>query len=502
MATVYSLICFGGRTGKTVTFTDDGDVVNLTKNGLRAGAGVIFSTTGSLPTGLNAGTTYYARPGADENKFLLYPTPTDAIDGTNQVTFSGIGTGTHTVKGAYFSGLTSEQLARYGTSGSERIYDGAASFVSARSAATTGFDEEVCEVGEAWSDYAPALSFTMTKAPLSYITSMVNGVRSPAFHNGVPGNGYWLVNSSASQITINDFCGVEGITVRHSSALNGRLLVLNALQSFAKNCIFYGQSTSFGEGVWVLGALSRLENCLSLNFLYGIVNAGGNQAVVCNNIAVKNGTGIRPDGNATTNRLGHWRNNISVGNTTNWAVEPTSLQGATNNFGESSDTPWAIGSGTTGVMATTDFVDFANNDFRPAASTSPQVDAGVEYYAMPATDINGDKRPNYNNGGAEGVDVGCYEFDHGYGPHPASATISLTSIVSGSRVLITKASDGTVLYNDVPGTSLSFSTTHIGEFNVVVRKATASPFYREFNASGTTVADQTTSIKCLQQLDE
>ena len=122
--------------------------------------------------------------------------------------------------------------------------------------------------------------------------------------------------------------------------------------------------------------------------------------------------------------------------------------------------------------------------------------------AVTATDIADKERPNYNNGGFEYKDVGPFEYDRGYGPRPSSATISLTSIVSGSRVLITKASDGTVLYNDVPGASLSFNTTHIGDFNVVVRKATASPFYREFNASGTTVADQTTAIKCLQQLDE
>jgi len=154
------------------------------------------------------------------------------------------------------------------------------------------------------------------------------------------------------------------------------------------------------------------------------------------------------------------------------------------------------------TIATTDFQNYANKDFRPASASSPQVEAGVQPYGIATIDIKDAVRPAYMNGAAAYFDVGAYEYDHGYGPWPASATISLTSIVSGSRVLITKASDGTVLYNDVPGTSLSFSTTHIGDFNVVVRKATASPFYREFNASGTTVADQTTSIKCLQQLDE
>ena len=110
--------------------------------------------------------------------------------------------------------------------------------------------------------------------------------------------------------------------------------------------------------------------------------------------------------------------------------------------------------------------------------------------------------PNYNNGGSEAWDGGPFEFDHGYGNHPATATISLSNIVSGSRVLITRDDTSAVLYNDVPGASLSLSTGYIGNFSVVIRKASESPFYREFSAGGTTVANQTTSIKALQQLDE
>lgn len=51
MATVYSLICFGGRTGKTVTMTIANPcVVTLTNHGLRDGFGVVFSTSGASPT--------------------------------------------------------------------------------------------------------------------------------------------------------------------------------------------------------------------------------------------------------------------------------------------------------------------------------------------------------------------------------------------------------------------------------------------------------------------
>ena len=112
------------------------------------------------------------------------------------------------------------------------------------------------------------------------------------------------------------------------------------------------------------------------------------------------------------------------------------------------------------------------------------------------------ERPNYNNGGEEAWDGGCYEFDHGYGEHPATATISLTNVISGSRVLITRDDTSAVLYNDVPGSGLSLSTSYIGNFSVVIRKASESPFYREFSAGGTTVADQISGIKVMQQLDE
>jgi hypothetical protein len=121
---------------------------------------------------------------------------------------------------------------------------------------------------------------------------------------------------------------------------------------------------------------------------------------------------------------------------------------------------------------------------------------------MTSTDIAGSVRPSYENGVTTYSDVGCYEFDHGFGPWPATATISLTNIVNGTRILITRDDTSAVLYSDVPGTSLSFDTGYIGNFTITARKASATPFYREFLASGTTVANQTTNIKLLQQLDE
>ena len=497
MAIVYSALCFGGRTGKTVTFTDAGDVVNLTAHGLRNGIGVVFSTTGSLPTGLTSGTTYYVRQGADANKFLLFPTYADAIAGTNQVTFTGAGTGTRTVKSAWLVGLS--DLSRYGTSGSERIYDSLINWRTARTAATTGFDQEVLEVADPIYDPISG-TVVITLSPNTLITSMVNGVRSAAFHGGKIDAGY-VATTPGSDVYLGTVTNFEGLSIRSGGAY---ALFLDFVNASVRNCVFFSGGTRSGTGVTVKGDKCWVENNIFYNLDQGLVNYGSNQSICANNLAAKCNYGIRTAFDATTNRMAFWFNNVAIGNLThNWGVEPTSLNGATNNFGAAGDTnpPWAIGSGTTGTVATTDFVDWANNDFRPAAG-SPLIDAGVSYYGIQTRDILDSVRPSYEGGTPTAFDVGPFEYDHGYGPWPASATISLTNIVSGSRVLVTKASDGTVLYNDVPGTSLSFSTTHIGDFNVVVRKATASPFYREFNASGTTVADQTTAIKCLQQLDE
>ena len=79
MATVYSLVCWGGKDGKTVTMTIASPcVVSLANHGLRDGTGVVFSTTGALPAGITAGTTYYARSTAS-GTFNLYDTAAHAI---------------------------------------------------------------------------------------------------------------------------------------------------------------------------------------------------------------------------------------------------------------------------------------------------------------------------------------------------------------------------------------------------------------------------------------
>lgn len=513
MAAVYSLVCWGGRTGKTVSISATTDVVTLTNHGLRNGAKLWPS--GTLPAELNASTPVYARSTA-ANTFTLHTSAAGAIANTDQITFAGSSTyaavvlksdlvaSPSTALAAYGLG----DLSRWGAAGSERIYDGLVAWNSGRAGATS-LDVEVCELGEAFTDIATAATLITIPSATIRIESKINGIRSPAFHFGVIDSGFifYTTLDSASYVlrASTDSALFEGFTIKVQSTFYGsNILQIDKFGQSAVRMMVLGRGgyTTIGtqsNGILQTQPGQKIIQCVVCGCLFGIrITQYMAGLLVADNITTKCGTGMSAAG--TTNVSGSFYGNLSVGNTTNW-YSCSGFTNATQNFGLSGEA-WVVGSGTRGTIAISDFTDYAGGDFRPALSTSPQVESGVDYYGALALDIADAVRPAYMGGASAYRDAGPYEYDHGYGPWPASATISLTSIVSGSRVLITKASDGTVLYNDVPGTSLSFNTSHIGEFNVVVRKATASPFYREFNASGTTVADQTTSIKCLQQLDE
>lgn len=84
----------------TMTIAAPG-VITWTAHGLAAGASVVFSSTGSLPTGLTAGTTYYVlSTGLTANSFQV-----SATQGGTAITTSGTQSGTHTAE-AKPSGMT------------------------------------------------------------------------------------------------------------------------------------------------------------------------------------------------------------------------------------------------------------------------------------------------------------------------------------------------------------------------------------------------------------
>lgn len=515
MATVRSLVCWGGRTGKTVTMTVASPcVVTSTNHGLRDGTGLVFSTTGALPTGITAGTTYYVRYVAS-GTFHLYDTEAHAKDTANttgRINTSGSQSGTHTAKSRLMLDYFDQYPGRWGGAESERCYDGLTSWNSGRASANS-LDVEVCELGQAFTEIVSAtLQITFTCAAYE-ITSKIDGVRTEAFHYGSKSNGYCFASSTTAQhLRMTTPRGVvDGFIVEDTSGSYRYqpALTLEGFLTAGKNMIVAGNvgSVSTSLGVHLYGTLTSIENSLVYGFYEGIkLYQYTSYPSVLNCIATKNTYGINAANTGSANGNGATvMNTLSIGNTTlNWyATNVTNLRAASNNLGGTGEA-WIYGSGTRieytdASPFTSLFTDWTNSDFRPASSSSPQVDSGVEYYGALGYDIADAERPNYNNGGAEAFDVGCYEYDHGYGDHPATSHISLTNIVSGSRVLITRDDTSAVLYNDVPGASLNLETGYIGNFTARIRKGSASPLYLEFTAGGTTVADQTTSIKVLQQ---
>jgi hypothetical protein len=83
------------------------------------------------------------------------------------------------------------------------------------------------------------------------------------------------------------------------------------------------------------------------------------------------------------------------------------------------------------------------------------------------------------------------------------ATVQATSLVSGSRVKATKASDGAVLYSGAEsGGSVSFTTEYIGAINIEARKASSAPYYIPWVTQITSISGSTVNATALQQLDQ
>jgi hypothetical protein len=86
----------------------------------------------------------------------------------------------------------------------------------------------------------------------------------------------------------------------------------------------------------------------------------------------------------------------------------------------------------------------------------------------------------------------------------ASYTLTVNNIVSGSRILIRRTDTSAVIANQtVSGSSFAYSYTHTSDIpvEIIVRKATSSPFYQEWRTT-TTLAASNNSQTANQQLDE
>jgi hypothetical protein len=500
MADVYSLVCWGGRAGKTATMTIASPcVVTINSHGLRPGMGVIFSTTGALPTGVTAGTTYYVGNLA-ANTFNLYDTEANGITGgaTGRVNTSGTQSGTHTATGAYWSGLTVDQKARYGTAGSERAYDSLGAWNTGRSGASA-FDIEYCEIGEGFDDIRTSSLTINVPSAQNVIWTKVNGTRSGGWHGGnyppataTKTSGYRLYTTTSmaggSFLVMSRYRDIlDGLVIEYGVSFGTTNTVQMGTQTTIQRCFVLSRTggISTGSGITLNSPLAKAVGNIVVGFGNGIKATNFMAGVfAANNLCSGCTNGIHSDGNVN----GFYYNNISIGNTTNWTASPgASIEGASNNAGETGNNPWGSGDLT---VATTDFADYANKDFRPALSTSPQVNAGVNFYDFPTTDLADDVRPAYEDG-SDILDAGPYEWDFG-NTAPNTVTVSLSGMVDGSRISINKVSDGTELRNELLSSETTDSFTYDTPSDVPVylylRKGSASTYYQPVQVSATITA--------------
>lgn len=496
MSTVYSLVCWGGLTGKTVTLTIASPCeATVTNHGLRDGTGLRFkANSDELPTGLTAGVTYYAK-NVSANVFNLY---SDA-ELTSVINTSGTQAGTHILQSLFVSDPSNalaafglSDLSRWGASGSERVYDSLASWNTAFSSRASPYVDELCELAMPFSEYIGGSLAITGAARTNLIVSKINGIRSGAFHGGVIGEGYSLDCYSGSAVTILALNAAR--TYADGWSVNNKVDVAHtslsgASKSEFRNMIVKGYSVSRGTGCYSqTNAISVINSLFTnLNTGFSLFYATQNQAYI-NCICTKNNTGIQVISVLGSSVI----NCISVGNTTNW-VPGSAGPGAnaTCNAGLSTDTVCLSAGGKKITMATGDFLDFANNDFRPALTSSPQVEVGADVYESLLVDIAGRVKPAYpgsyyggyavaaggfvvglaytiitvgttdftaigasantlgvsfkasgagaGNGTASLTampDVGCYEYDLGYGEWPASTSVTFAGVNAGSEIRV------------------------------------------------------------------
>ncbi len=85
----------------------------------------------------------------------------------------------------------------------------------------------------------------------------------------------------------------------------------------------------------------------------------------------------------------------------------------------------------------------------------------------------------------------------------SGATIVVEGLATGSRVIATLISDGSVLHNGLESSgSVSFTVSAAGAIKIEARKASAAPYYRPWATQLTPISGQTNTVTALQELDQ
>jgi hypothetical protein len=446
MATVYSLVCWGGLAGKSVTGAVATDILTYSGNSiLRIGTAVVAQSTVS---GVTAGTTYYARP-ISATTFYLYDTLSNAQAGGATGRIDITATTAFYLKSKAMIDYLAAYSDRWGVSGSERVYDTIGAWNTARTAAYSPLDEEVCELGEALTEsLASGSSMSITVASGSVrIESMVDGARTSAFHNGSVSasatyygyviehlilNTYSLVLSGRNQVA-------DGFTIYRPpyGGYPPTGVLIQGLSAEARNMISVGTNGQ-GSGFMVWGAMCKAKNCIAKGYGNGFqLNNSTDGLEVSGCTAVGNGVGFY--GLTSYPTYAYVYNNVALGNTTNWLAGVNGLRSATNNAGGTGEAWMTTGGSRIEITESTPFsgtfADYTNLNYRPASVTSKLVDTGVEFYGAVAKDIVDTFRPAYS-GSAYGTAVAAGSFVAGLSYTIASVgTTDFTAIGASTNTV-------------------------------------------------------------------
>lgn len=448
MAQVNSLICWGGHTGKANCYADAGtDRVTLTKHGIKSEGLKLWAISG-IPTGLSAAVPYWGKRYSD-NEFELY---TDAAL-TTRATWTSTSS-TLLLKSdliispaARLAAFGLSDLSRWYSGSTYKIYDGLYSWYAARVAASDTFTEELCEIGEAFYDMTNNSIDMDMKAPKVTITSKINEKRGPAFHAGVYDAGFTWLFGGYGILTRSPGITLDGFSVRQQAGVSTRNIELFAYNSLAQQMFTVGVARATNsEGIRLAGVGTKAINCVAIGLHRGFSftpYAAYESAIGC--FATDNTIGFGNPNDLATNSSATAINCLSVGNATDWFVQGP-LVSASNNAGLGT-AAWMAGTGATRITIGADwntttplFRDYANKDYRPFvplnANSSLLVEGGTDYHNPLGYDVAGNVAPAYMNGGAAALDVGAYEHDPGYGPWPASTTVTFSGANSGSEIRV------------------------------------------------------------------
>lgn len=244
----------------TITIAAPG-VVSYTSHGLSAADKIYITTTGALPTGLSASTTYFV-VAIDANTFSLATSEANALAGT-KITTSGSQSGTHTL----FAGGLNPQLAtstqRGIVSATTQAFAGQKQFTNGYYGNTpTTFQGSIGSIAS--GNGGSPTSWTTGTSDSSYFTSQSaagGGANSSTGTLTITFSrvGYYMaIDQHRSNYTGASTVNIEGVTFAGTCTILGRasfsnttyaVTDVNDSNSFEATCIF--NITSAGQTLTV-----------------------------------------------------------------------------------------------------------------------------------------------------------------------------------------------------------------------------------------------------------